>query len=73
MRYLKIPEPMYLMLAHELIHAVHMENGTVSAADPEGQAISKDNNSGHGITENDIRGEHKLPPRQGHRGQDTGN
>lgn len=67
-----VKNPLYIALAHELIHAVHIENGTIDKEDPEGQAIDEDKKGGHGITENDIRGEHGEPERKGHAGIDTG-
>lgn len=68
-----LPLPLFIMLAHELIHAVHNENGTREFRDAEKQAITTDTR-GHGITENDIRGEHTgMGTRIGHVGHDTGN
>lgn len=69
-----IDNPLWIILAHELIHGLHNADGTRSP-DSEGQTISRDENNGHGITENDLRSEHRGQvggPRQGHGGRDTG-
>ena len=76
----KIRSPLDIVLAHELIHALHGLGGTrgLTYADRENQTIDGSGGpNGHGVTENDIRNEQNrvanyrppLEDRKGHCGE----
>jgi len=72
-----ISSPIFLILGHELIHAVHNDAGrnhrNKTATDASYSNLEEEETiaTGAGITENKIRGEHGLGVRKGHGGTDT--
>jgi len=73
----EIADPGFIVLGHEMIHAKHNAEGMnqskkvgggwdISAEEDE--TISEGN---QGVSENDLRTEHKLAHRKGHAGRDT--
>jgi hypothetical protein len=72
-----ISSPIFLILGHELIHAVHNDAGrnhrNKAATDASYSNLEEEETiaTGTGITENKIRGEHGLGERKGHGGTDT--
>ncbi len=52
--------PLYIVLGHELIHALHFADGTRNPKTEQSRTIGWDNFSNDSITENAIRKEHGL-------------
>jgi hypothetical protein len=72
-----ISAPIFLILGHELIHAVHNDAGRnhrdQAATDTSYSNLEEEETiaTGAGITENKLRGEHGLGEREGHGATDT--
>jgi len=72
----EIASPVFVILGHELIHAQHNAAGqnrrNLPASDPAYSNKEEEETIATGsLTENDLRSEHGIDKRHGHRGRDT--